>query len=79
MNTILDRMRTDGSSDARIGAAIKTTTTIAWATTLSHKPGVQRRCERVFNRASSNRIAMFCTELKCRSVQLPRRCLFGRL
>jgi hypothetical protein len=59
MNTILDRMLgADGFSEARIGTTIRTTTTMACKTTLSHRPVVQRPCGRVLNRTSSNRIDM---------------------
>ena len=78
MNTIVDRLRgAGGFSDARIGMTIRTTTTMACNTTLSHRPVVQRPCGRVLNRASSNRIDMCRTELKCRSVRLQRRCCLG--
>src|SRR6188768_419621 len=74
-NTILDRLLgAAGFSDARIGTRIRTTTTIACNPTLSHRPVVQRACGRVPNRASSNRIDMCRTEVKCRSVLLLRRC-----
>ena len=78
MNTPIDRMRgVDGFSDARIGTTIRTTATMACNTTLSHRPVVERPCGRVLNRASSNRIDMCRTELKCRSVLLQRRCCLG--
>jgi hypothetical protein len=66
MNTILDRAgRVDGSSDARIGATIRTTTTMACNTTLIHRQAVERPRGRVLDGASSNRTDMCCTELKC--------------
>src|SRR6185436_13781716 len=72
-NTILDRLiGADGSSDARIGTTIRTTTPMACNATLSHRPVVQRSVGRVLDRASSNRIDMCRTELKCRSVLLLR-------
>jgi hypothetical protein len=77
-NTIRDRVGGgDDSSDARIGAAIRTTTTTACNTTLSHRPGVQRPRGRVLKRESANRIDMCRTEPKCRSVQLQPAFLFG--
>jgi hypothetical protein len=64
-NTILDgALGADGSSDARIGTTITTTTAIACSATLSHRPVVHRPCGRVLNRVSSNRIDMCRTELK---------------
>src|SRR4029450_2040264 len=76
-NTIRDRVGGgDDSSDARIGAAIRTTTTTACNTTLSHRPGVQRPRGRVLNRESANRIDMCRTEPKCRSVQASAAILF---
>ena len=78
MNTILDRMLgADGFSEAPIETTIRATTTMACNTTLSHRPVVQRPCGGVLNRASSNRIDMCRTELKCRSVLLQRRCCLG--
>jgi hypothetical protein len=58
-NTILDgALGADGSSDAPIGTTTRTTTTMTCATTLSHRPVVQRPVECVLTRASSNRIDM---------------------
>ena len=72
-NTILDRVRgADGVSDARIGATIRTTATTACNPTLIHRPLVDRPGAGVLDRASSNRIDMCRTGLKCRSVQLQR-------
>jgi hypothetical protein len=79
-NTPMDRGRgVEGASDARIGTTIRTRATMACNTTLSHRPVVQRPGGGVLNRASSNRIDMCRTELKCRSVLLQRRCCFGEV
>jgi hypothetical protein len=80
MNTILDRVRgIDGFADARIGATTRTTATMACNTTLSHRPVVERPCGHVLNRASSNRIDMCRTELKCPKRTAPAAMLFGEL
>lgn len=78
-NTPIDRARrVDVFSDARVGTiAVRTPTSVACATTLSHKPLLKRERDtaRVSNRASFNRSGIGRTQLQSRSVPCPETML----
>ena len=82
LNTAIDRgLAVDVVSDARVGTtAVSTPASVAWTTTLSHRPVLEREPARarVLKRASPNRTDMCRTDLKCRSVPLRRAAVCWR-